>query len=85
MAQFRGTVSGQRGEASRLGSKNSGLTVTANGWNAGVTVRARVNDEGCDVFDVYATGGSGYNGRHERIASIVDGKLVFALWKGVLR
>jgi hypothetical protein len=38
MAQFRGVIAGQRGEASRLGSKSSGLTVHCNGWNGGVTV-----------------------------------------------
>lgn len=38
MAHFRGTVSGQRGEASRLGSKNSGLTVEAQSWEGKVRV-----------------------------------------------
>lgn len=32
MAALRGTVRGMRGEASRLGSKASGLTVTAATW-----------------------------------------------------
>lgn len=32
MAQFRGTIEGQRGQASRLGSKASGLTVEAQSW-----------------------------------------------------
>jgi hypothetical protein len=77
MAQFRGTVAGQRGEASRLGSKNSGLVVTANGWNAGVTVRASVDGDGNDVFKVYATGGSGYSGRNQHIATVRDGELEF--------
>jgi hypothetical protein len=31
MAQFRGTLHGQRGEASRLGSKKSGLTARVDG------------------------------------------------------
>jgi hypothetical protein len=69
MAQFRGTIEGQRGQASRLGSKSSGLRVTANGWNAGVTVIAsHVN--GHDVFYVYATSGSGY-GRSDRLIATV--------------
>lgn len=38
MAQFRGSVVGCRGEATRLGSKKSCLTVEANGWNFGVRV-----------------------------------------------
>lgn len=62
MAQFRGTIAGQRGDASRLGSKQSGLRVTANGWDAGVSVNCVHNAEtGRDEFHVYRTGGS--NGR----------------------
>jgi hypothetical protein len=72
MAQFRAQIQGQRGGASRLGSKASGLTVHANGWNAGVTVRA-THVDGKDMFRVYVTSGSGYGGRHELIAEIVDG------------
>jgi len=35
MARYCGTVRGNRGGVSRLGSKDSGLRVTANGWNLG--------------------------------------------------
>lgn len=38
MAQFRGTIQGFRGEASRLGSKDSGLHVTAASWQGAVCV-----------------------------------------------
>jgi len=38
MAQFRGTVQGSRGGASRLGGKSSGIDTTANGWDMGVRV-----------------------------------------------
>lgn len=60
MAQFRATIKGQRGEASRLGSKNSGLRAYVNGWDSGVLVEAE-NRDGRDIFYVYTTGGS--NGR----------------------
>lgn len=57
MAQYRDTLSGQRGQASRLGSKKSGLDVTCNGWRKGIRVVARyVNGE--DQFTVFVTGGS---------------------------
>lgn len=62
MAQFRATIQGQRGEASRLGSKKSGLTVKANGWESGVTVYARVDADGNDVFGVWQTCGSNRGG-----------------------
>lgn len=52
MARFRATIQGMRGEASRLGSKSSGLVVTANGWNAGITVYVRVDEDGNDHFVV---------------------------------
>jgi hypothetical protein len=57
MARFMGTVQGGRGRASRLGHPETGLTVKANGWDAGVRVEARVELER-DVFYVWATGGS---------------------------
>ena len=58
MARFRATVTGSRGEASRLG--HHGISTKTNGWNAGVDVEAGVIG-GEDCFTVFATGGS--NGR----------------------
>jgi len=60
MSRFRGTVQGGQGEASRLGTKKSGLQVNCNGWHGGVMVCADVNDKDEDVFYIYATAGSGY-------------------------
>lgn len=62
MAQYRGTVSGQRGTASRLGSKSSGLTVTANGWDIGARVVVN-HEDGRDSVSVFLTHGSN-NGGH---------------------
>jgi hypothetical protein len=65
MAHFSGTVRGSRGEASRLGDKESGLRTETNGWRAGVTVIAKtlpdfvVADRGEDEFAIYVTEGSG--------------------------
>ena len=58
MAHFRGTVQGNRAEASRLGTKNSGLVVTANGWEIGVDVRLGINKEGEDFVDITVNRGS---------------------------
>jgi len=41
MAHFFGHIQGQRGEASRLGAKSSGLSVTAASWQGAVQVRLR--------------------------------------------
>ena len=63
MAQFRGTIQGTRGEASRLGTKSSGLTVTANGWDTGVRVELD-HETGQDRVTVWRTGGSN-GGEHD--------------------
>lgn len=59
MGHFRGTLQGCRGEASRLGSKGSGLQVEANGWGCGVDVSLYYDkDKDTDFVVVALTGGS---------------------------
>jgi hypothetical protein len=71
MADLRGTVQGNRSEASRLGHKTSGLETTCNTWTHGVTCKAYFNETLNDyVIAVFATGGSGHSGRFEHIATI---------------
>ncbi len=72
MAQFKGTVKGQRGEASRLGGKKSGLEVTANGWNDGIRISVKHID-GKDMFTIYRTAGSNGNYLNE-ICSFGEGQ-----------
>ena len=48
MARFCGTVQGNRGETSRLGGKDSGITTYAASWRGAVRVHAYCNDEGVD-------------------------------------
>lgn len=65
MAQFRGRVWGQKGEASRLGSKKSGLHVEANGWNIGADVTLfSVTEDGRerDAMEIKITYGSSGKG-----------------------
>lgn len=71
MAHFRGTVQGSRGEASRLGSKSSGMDVVLNGWAVGVHVEA-AHEDGKDVIRVFKTKGP-YTYDKELIAEIVEG------------
>lgn len=52
MAHFRGEIRGQRGEASRLGSKQSGLTVAAQAWDGQVVTRLW-HENGRDYVRVY--------------------------------
>ena len=72
MARFRGTVKGQRGGASRLGSPKSGLSMRADGWEAGVRVEAAVDDTG-DVFFIYATSGSNARNGERLVATVRPG------------
>jgi len=76
MAHFRGTLEGNRGAASRLGTKASGLTVTANGWSLGVTVYGQY-DKGkdADEFTVYLTGGSNQRGESVHLGTFTRADL----------
>ena len=59
MAHFIGYVKGQKGEASRLGTKASGLSISSNGWRFGVDVFMRYNEEkGIDEAVIELTTGS---------------------------
>jgi hypothetical protein len=65
LAHFIGFLTGQRGNIiSRLGSKNSGLTVEANGWNFGIQARIKFNvDTGKDEILITLTDGSKQQGK----------------------
>lgn len=70
MAHFRGTIEGDRGEVSRLGTKKSGLIATVNGWTTGVTVTIHYNEEtGEDVVYIYRTDGSNSTGSRQFLRS----------------
>ena len=51
MAHFRGIIQGQRREASRLGTKSSGLIVEAQSWEGKVVVRL-YEEQGRDYAEV---------------------------------
>lgn len=76
MAQFRATIKGNRGTASRLGTKKSGITARINGWNIGARVDI-LHDEktGKDKIYIYATSGSNGAGMDKSIATLEEGKL----------
>ena len=49
MARFYAEIQGNRGKASRMGSKDSGIWGHIRGWSVGARVTWYVNDEGEDV------------------------------------
>lgn len=58
MSKFYATIQGNKGEASRMGSKKSGIEGHIRGWNEGAKVTCFVDDEGRDCVSVRLTGGS---------------------------
>ena len=63
MAHFYGDLQGCRGAATRMGTKNSGISAHIRGWDFGVRVSVRWDEaKQKDVVSVRLTGGS--NGHH---------------------
>jgi hypothetical protein len=76
MAQFYAEIDGNRGPASRTGTKNSGMTGHIRGWKVGCRVNCYHDEEtDRDEIHVYRTGGSGGDGQSDRlIAVLIEGK-----------
>lgn len=58
MARFYADIRGNRGEATRMGTKESGMSGHIRGWHIGGSVYMDVNEEGEDVVAIYLTSGS---------------------------
>ncbi len=59
MAQFYAGIKGNRGNATRLGTKVSGMDVFGNGWEIGVKANLTHNKTtGRDEIQIYLTKGS---------------------------
>lgn len=66
MAHFIGRVKGDRGECSRLGTKESRIIAEVNGWNTGCKVEIHHNPEtNRDKVLIYRTYGS--NGKRPNL------------------
>lgn len=57
MAQFYASIQGNRGEATRMGTKSSGISGHIRGWNVGARVVVS-HEDGVDIVRVWKTGGS---------------------------
>jgi hypothetical protein len=68
MAHYYSTIKGHRGQASRCGSKTSGITTTANSYSVGATVDINYSEKlQTDIVTIYHTQGS--DSRPERLIS----------------
>ena len=72
MAQFYATIQGNRGAASRMGTKSSGIAGHIRGWNIGARVRV-TREDGKDVVYVYKTNGSNGGACDTLIAKFAEG------------
>lgn len=61
MSRFYASIQGSKGQATRQGTKNSGIQGHIRGWNVGARVFCSVNDDGKDEVTLILTSGS--NGR----------------------
>lgn len=73
MSHFYGTMQGSRGQATRCGTKSSGMTTTAAGWGGAIHVELYVDDEGRDCYVVKQVPWSG-SGIHKELARGVIGQ-----------
>lgn len=58
MAQFYAAIQGNRGEATRMGTKQSGLWAHIRGWHIGCRAEMSHGSDGHDYITIFLTGGS---------------------------
>jgi len=58
MAHFYGSIQGNRGEATRMGTKDSGISAHIRGWDIGAKVVCFVDFEGRDCVTLLVSGGT---------------------------
>jgi len=66
MAHFYADIQGNRGEGTRMGTKDSGISGHIRGWTVGAKVECS-HDGGVDMVRVYKTSGS-HGSRSELLA-----------------
>lgn len=71
MSQFYASIQGNRGEATRMGTKNSGIYGHIRGWNIGVIINIDHVD-GKDNVRVFKTAGSNGGCNEELIAEFTE-------------
>ena len=67
MSHFYGTLQGNRGEATRCGSANSGVVTNTAGWRGAINVHVSEVD-GVDMFSVYLVPWHGSGGMSQKLA-----------------
>lgn len=72
MAHFYGEIQGNRGEATRMGTQDSGFRGHIRGWHVGGSINCHYNEsKDRDEISIYATKGSnGYGSEH--LADVIE-------------
>jgi len=76
MAHFYGNLKGSRGEATRCGTRNSGIRVSARSWAGSVTVEMQEREDGTPGVIIRCSDTSSTGGRilwYGPLASLVNG------------
>lgn len=78
MSHFYSRIQGHRGEATRCGTKTSGIQAEATGWDIGGKVTCEYNETlGTDVVSFYRTTGSnGHSASLVASFTYIDDKLI---------
>lgn len=77
MAHYYSRIKGHRREATRCGSKSSGITARADSYSVGARIEINWSAQlQSDVVTIYATTGSSSNGSRIFSYTIQDGKRV---------
>ena len=71
MAQYRAEIKGGRKAVTRLGHKTTGISSHTCGWDSGIRVEGRWDEDLGDVFLVFQTTGSGMKDRDVLIGKLV--------------
>jgi hypothetical protein len=74
MSRFYASIQGSRGEATRLGTEQSGMYGHIRGWNIGASVEMSVSADGNDICTVSITRGSNGKGAELPIGSFIIDK-----------
>ena len=72
MARFYGSMQGNRGAATRMGTPASGIGAHVRGWDLGIAAEME-DSNGVDVAYVYATGGSNNPNTRTLLARVTRG------------
>jgi hypothetical protein len=76
MAQYYADIQGNRGRATRMGTKSSGIDGHIRGWNIGVKVQCFYDEAtDSDVCHVYQTGGS-HGARSDKLIRTIREKRI---------